>query len=119
MKPYSTDESLNNRQKRLFNTRLSGLRTVMSECIFGQWKSKFPILKQMRHSLKTSQKIIIATAVLFNISTLWGEEDIYITNNDADDAPNQNIPIPARYDRQHVKLRGQAKRDEIRMFMAP
>ena len=33
VKPYSTAESANDPQKRVFNKRLSGLRTVMSECL--------------------------------------------------------------------------------------
>ena len=31
IKPYSTAEAGNNRRKRIFNSKLSGLRTVMSE----------------------------------------------------------------------------------------
>ena len=35
VKPYTTAEAGRDRTKRLFNRRLSGLRTVMSECLFG------------------------------------------------------------------------------------
>ena len=35
IKPYSTQEAGQDRRKRLFNRRLSGARTVMSECIYG------------------------------------------------------------------------------------
>ena len=55
--------------------RLSGLKTVMSECNFGVWKRRFPILKAMRTDLELSQKILVVTAVLFNIARSWNEED--------------------------------------------
>ena len=35
VKPYSTQEAGQDRRTRLFNKRLSGARTLMSECIYG------------------------------------------------------------------------------------
>jgi hypothetical protein len=46
---------------------LSGLRTVMSENLYGVWKRRFPILKALRTDFTLSQKIIVATAILFNL----------------------------------------------------
>ena len=40
IKPYPTAESAQRPRKRLFNRRLSGLRTVMSENIYGIWKRR-------------------------------------------------------------------------------
>ena len=57
IKPYTTAESAQDARKRLFNRRLSGLRTVMSENIYGVWKKRFPILKCMRTDYVLSQKV--------------------------------------------------------------
>jgi hypothetical protein len=45
MKPYPTAEAIVDNRKRLFNARLCGLRTEMSENVFGIWKRRFPILR--------------------------------------------------------------------------
>ena len=66
IKPYTTDEAGRDPVKRLFNRRLSGLRTVMSENIFGVWKRRFPIINALRTDFELSRKIILATAILFN-----------------------------------------------------
>ena len=45
IKPYSTGEAAGDRRKRLFNRRLSGLRTVMSENVYGVYgNAYFPSL---------------------------------------------------------------------------
>ena len=74
IKPYPVAESAQDNRKREFNRRLSGLRTVMSENLYGVWKRRFPILKNLRQNLETSQKIIVATAILFNMGRIWGDE---------------------------------------------
>jgi hypothetical protein len=51
---------------RLFNCRLSALRTVMSENIF-------PILRMLRPHYLTSKNIILATAILHNIAMKLAE----------------------------------------------
>ena len=113
VKPYSTEEAGQDRRKRLFNKRLSGLRTVMSENVFGIWKRRFPILRNMRTHLELTQKIIVATAILENIAIKLGEEvpngeDDEQEEDDADagyvlvdEAPNT------------VRLRGQISRDNL------
>jgi DDE superfamily endonuclease len=45
VKPYPTQEAVADGRKRLFNSRLCGLRTVMSENVFGIWKRRFPCLR--------------------------------------------------------------------------
>jgi hypothetical protein len=70
---YSHREAGENALMRLFNARLSGLRTVMSENIFGIWKNRFPVLRMLRTHFPTSKDIILATAILHNIAMRLGE----------------------------------------------
>ena len=71
MKPYPIREAHRDRVKRRFNFRLSQIRSVMTETMFGQWKGQWPYITNMRSHLQLSQKIIIATAILFNIKKEW------------------------------------------------
>jgi hypothetical protein len=68
MKPYPNRDAGQDASMRLFNSRLSGLRTVMSENVFGILKRRFPVLRNLRAHLPTSKVIILATAILHNIS---------------------------------------------------
>jgi hypothetical protein len=45
---YCTAEALANPRRRLFNKRLSGLRTVCTENIFGILKRRWPRLTELR-----------------------------------------------------------------------
>ena len=54
--------------ERRYNLSLSTTR-VCVERVFGQWKRRFPIVgSTIRLSLNTAVAVIVATAVLFNIS---------------------------------------------------
>ena len=75
IKPYTNEEALTNERKRLFNARLSGLRTVMSENVFGIWKKRFPCLNNIHCFHPNAKKTIYATGVLHNLSILWNDED--------------------------------------------
>jgi hypothetical protein len=66
-------EAGENASMRLFNARLSGLRTVMSENVFGIWKKRFPVLRMLRTHYQTSKDIILATAILHNVALKLGE----------------------------------------------
>ena len=57
MKPYPTDQAERNRWKRLFNRRLCGLRSEMTECTFGIWKRRFPCVSSANFH-KFSAKIL-------------------------------------------------------------
>jgi hypothetical protein len=46
--PYRNAEAAGDPTKRLFNQRLSGLRTVCTENIFGIWKRRYRCLKLLR-----------------------------------------------------------------------
>jgi hypothetical protein len=47
IKPYSVNKALRDPRRRLFNTRLCGLRTEMSENVYGMWKRRFPVLRNL------------------------------------------------------------------------
>ena len=90
IKPYSTAEAANSRRKRLFNSRLSGLRTVMFENLYGVWKKRFPILKVLRTNVVYSQKIVIATAALFNFGRMLNDEPPDDRVDDEDFSADEN-----------------------------
>ena len=114
IKPYSTNEAGGDVRKRTFNRRLSGLRTVMSENIYGVWKRRFPILREMRMNLVTCQKIIVATGILFNIGRRWGDEEPEedgVDDDEADDVIIQDLSVAT------VRLRGKVERDRLKDAM--
>ena len=48
----------------------------MSENVFGRWKNRFPILRQLRVFLPLAQEIILATAILSNLAAVIDEPDM-------------------------------------------
>ena len=118
IKPYATAEAANCRRKTLFNRRISGLRTVMSENIYGVWKRRFPILKAMRTEMVLSQKIIIATAILFNISRMWRDDGPDDDDSDSDeehDGDERQEPVRVEeHDLASVRVRGQVERERLK-----
>ena len=129
MKPYPIREAANCRSKRLFNRRLSGLRTAMSECIFGQWKQRWPVIKSLRTKFQTSQKIIVATAILFNILKTWNvdedddseDDDSEDDNDDSDQDENgfdpDSTPMDWNLPSAAICHAGQAKHESMRLQM--
>ncbi len=133
MKPYSNAEALGDASKRLFNGRLSGLRTVMSENVYGIWKKRFPILREMRSHLPSAQMIIVATAILHNIAVRENmeepPEDLRHRDNrdgdssDDDSEPEENV----QHRRGHgeglgdavSRIRGQRVREMLRENQPP
>ena len=117
VKPYSTAESANDPRKRLFNRRLSGLRTVMSECLFGVWKARFPILKNLRTDFPLSQKIVVATAILFNIARMWEDQDIQDDDDDSetedDEDGGSNVAVQDAA-QATIRIRGKILRDRLK-----
>jgi hypothetical protein len=73
MKPYTNREAMDDPQSRLFNARLSALRTVMSENVFARWKNMFPILRMLRSHFENAKIIVMATAILHNIAIKFGD----------------------------------------------
>jgi len=118
MKPYTTEEAANNRQRKKFNAKLSGMRTMMSECLYGVWKRRFPIIKSLRTDFLLSQKIIIATAVLFNIARILGDEDFEEEDLDEDNEENGAVENNLGRDgvgnnEAAIRFRGQVERDRL------
>jgi hypothetical protein len=123
--PYRNVEAVADPTMRDFNQRLSGLRTVMSENIFGIWKRRFPCLKYLRCHYPRARKVVIATAILHNISIIWNDEDpVGNVNSDAGE------PFPEVHDEEDfeiieddaeppvVRARGQTLRDHLRLSMS-
>jgi hypothetical protein len=55
VKPYPVDEAAGDASKRLFNQRLSGARTVMTENVYGVMKRRMACLNQLRCHLPLAQ----------------------------------------------------------------
>jgi hypothetical protein len=123
MKPYTNAEAGQDASKRLFNKRLCGLRTVMSENVYGVWKKRFPILREMRNWYPLAKEVIIATAILHNIAILWkDEEPVELGINVAAHLPAAvRNRAPRGRDAGDVitRLRGQQLREMLRANMPP
>ena len=121
IKPFPTEETVNNRRKALFNRRQSGLRTVMTENI-GILKRRFPILKSMRMSLPNSQKVIIACVscvILENIARIFGEEEPEDDDEQEDrDDDEPGFVIEDETNRESERLRGKVLRNTLMENMA-
>ena len=107
VKPYSAAE-VNENPRRTFNRKLSGLRTVMTEDIFGRWKKRFPILCNLRCHLELSQKIIVTTAILENIAHAWNVDQ---PDDDLPNLPHEGPVIIYDDSVEVTRIRGQVERD--------
>ena len=107
VKPYSAPE-VNENPRRTFNRKLSGLRTVMTEDIFGHWKKRFPILRNLRCHLELSQKIIVTTAILENIAHAWNVDQ---PDDDLPNLPHEGPVIIYDDSVEVTRIRGQVERD--------
>ena len=112
LKPYPEPESRGNPMKMQFNTALVGLRKRISECIYGQWKRRFPYVKHMRVDFVKAQKIVVSNLCLQNLAKKWGEPDIEADNEEVDDNPDQN-PLPEVENDAVLRNLGRIKRDEM------
>ncbi len=74
MKPYSNEDALYDATKALFNSRLCGIRTMMTENLFALWQRRFPILNHNRMDKENVIATVGATGILHNISILWNDE---------------------------------------------
>ena len=86
----------------------------MSECLFGVWKRRFPVLKNLRTDFVLSQKTIVATAVLFNIARRWGDDGPEDEDNEEepDDGGGAGFVVQEG-NTASVRLRGQVERDRL------
>ena len=85
MKPFTNNKISNDLRKLLFNRRLSGLQTAMSEYVFGRWVRRFPNIKDLKTFLTQLQKTILATVILQNIAMHWDENYVGVTDDGAHD----------------------------------
>jgi hypothetical protein len=114
MKPYPNREALVDPAKAEFNTRLSRIRTISTENIFGIIKKKYPILKTLRAHYKRARKVVIACAILHNISIRWRQEELQIREEPAAVPPFERIPIVEDAAPPDViRERGQIVRDQL------
>ena len=89
----------------------------MTENLFGMWKRKFPILKSLRTDFEFSQKIIIATAILFNLFRMeYGEDesDDEDDKDDEDDEDNQDSDDSDNEDGEDFIVIDEYNKDTIR-----
>ena len=95
------------------------MRTNMSECLFGPWKKRFPILKNLRTDFELSQKIILATGILFNMARMWDDDDFddEDANEDDDDDALANGVVIQDQAQATVRRRGQCLRDQLKDAM--
>ena len=128
VKPYDTVAAYNDRRKKKFNSKLSAIRTIMTENIFGRWKKRFPIITNLRTHLELSQKIIIATAILHNIATLWSDplpegeeeddEEERQREREREEEEDQQVEVQYALGEVQVRAIGQAERDNmLRQFI--
>ena len=73
--PYSEDQCTADQTGKLahFNRKHLGARVEMTEDTIGIWKRRFPIIRWLRLKLNNAMKVVLATAILHNISIEWGE----------------------------------------------
>lgn len=119
MIPYTTAESGADPDKALFNTKLSALRTILTECIFGILKRRWALLQHLPYNMEMSQKFILCAMILHIMSVLWGqleEEDLNIQLPQP--AAPGNEEVHGEIENDHVRReRAQAKRNEVRADM--
>ena len=92
------------------------------------WKQRFPIIKGLRSHYDNAIEIIMATAVLHNLSVMWKDPFPEADHPDADfpdippefqDGNRGNLPqnqVPPR-NRAVVRAEGEAVRDRLRLNM--
>jgi hypothetical protein len=97
MKPFSAGV-LTPREK-LFNMRLSGLRTWMTENVYGQWKARFPVLRNMRFHHDRAMSVVMATAILHNMAIEFRDE-----------------PVVGDHGQPHVQSNGELVNDDEQVY---
>jgi hypothetical protein len=113
MKPYVQPC---NREQTNFNRKLSGIRTICTENTIGLLKQRFPCLRKgLGTKINLTCNIIVACAVLHNLSILWQEPDPVLDP----DVPGETEPetdmenggFLQGQSRAECKAAGQAHRD--------
>ena len=119
IKPYANPVG---QRQQLFNIRLSGARTVMTENIYGIWKRRFPMLTNMRFHHKKAMKCILATAVLHNFALDQRDMEDFDELPPCDDLPDVAVvdnrtvndkPAAGEQARENILLKMQVRRRRI------
>ncbi len=117
IKPYANDDALYDATKALFNSRLCGIRTRMTENLFALWQRRFPFLHHARMNKDNVKATIAATAILHNISLLWNDD---MPDGDDELAPLPQPPPPPEWELAAdnatpdvIRQRGQTVRDTL------
>ena len=122
VKPYPIAEAANDRSKARFNYKHSGMRTIMTEHIFGRLKKRFPILRQLRYHLELSQKVILACCILHNMAVKFktpflADDDLHDNDGHEDD---DDFPLDYADDLlvpEEIRIRAKRIRDELKNSM--
>lgn len=122
--PYSAPEAAADRNKAEFNGNHSSARVEMTENTFGIWKRRFPIIRCLRVHLDNAYRIIVATAILHNLSILWGEILPLDDHPELGDieampaVPHEELVVdPGNLPRDQVRLMGRQTRENLREMM--
>lgn len=109
MTPFKQNQ-LTTQQRRRYNFTLSSDRVTV-ERVFGQLKSRFPLLKNiLRYKPEKCVPIIQACAVLHNVAKDMGDDDFhYVLSDDSDDEEEDDQGHAAAV----VRMLGQQKRNNI------
>ena len=98
----------------------------MSECLFGVWKRRFPILKNLRTDFSLSQRIVVATAILQNMARMWEDEEPSDDEEDSDSDDDHSDEDDAGADfivqdaaPATIRMRGQILRERMKDGMPP
>lgn len=123
IKPYTRAETDGNLRRVRFNSKLSGIRTVMTENLFAVVKRRFPWIKNMRPDYMAAREAIWCTFALNNVAQRWSEQLPDDGDGIEDDPVEDDLPperperqwriVEDNVDRQTVRERGQLKREEL------
>ena len=90
----------------------------MTEDVYGRWKMRFPILRQLRVFLPLAQKIILATAILSNMAVIFNEPEEE-EDNDGNDDDDEQDPVEVQVEGRVTRALGMAERDLHLLSMGP
>ncbi len=121
IKPYHQPQE---QDKKIFNKKLSAIRTWCTENLIGLWKRRFPALKMgLRTKLLTSCNTAVASGVVHNLAILWDEPEPESDDEDEDDE-NEEVELDIWEDPRAnenvgqgvaaIRASGQAYRDWLR-----
>jgi hypothetical protein len=71
----------------------------------------------MRMDLELSQKVIVATAILFNIGRMWGDQEPDDGQDNHDNGDDADIVVVQDLSAANIRLRGQIERDRLKDAM--